>query len=84
MQESHVRKSHCLECISILSENLLYLINKKVNVRAKPIGENFSDNLYNSVEEVNRPEFTDQRSTFFRNESNQGITEAPENHNFIV
>jgi len=41
------------------------LIDKKVTVREKSIGKNFGDDLDDSVEEINRLKFIDQRSTFF-------------------
>ena len=58
---------------------------KKLNVRTKPVGKNFGDDLDDDVEKTNKPEFIDQRSTLcFQDESNQCIIEVPKIHCTIV
>ena len=50
---------------------LFFMIHKEMNVRAKMISMNVDDDADDGVEETNRLEFINQRSTFFlRDEGN--------------
>ena len=41
------------------------MIYKAVDVRAKPVSNDFGDNLEDFIEETNRPEFINRRSPLF-------------------
>ena len=57
--------SHTIKDVFVLSENRLDLVHKEVDVRTKPVSENFIDDLEYDIEETNRPELIDYKSTLF-------------------